>query len=334
MIFSTTFVILVTLVLLALIFDFLNGFHDAANVVATMIASRAMSPRAALALAAVANLVGPLIFGVAVASTVGKELVEPGSVTITVVMAALVSASLWNIVTWWLGIPSSSSHALAGGIIGGAAAYAGFGVLEMAGLTKIAIALFLSPVLGFIIAWISLRLVLYFSRNSSPKINRQFNRAQLVTATGLALAHGTNDAQKTMGIITLGLVTLGFQETFHVPLWVIIASATSIGAGTAFGGWRLIKTLGGKFYRIRPVHSLTSQFASAAIILSASLLGGPVSTTHVVSSAIVGAGAAERRSMVRWGNMTDILVAWVITVPVTLVLAMGCYFVLRLVLGP
>ena len=168
MIFSSSLVILISLVGLALIFDFLNGFHDAANVVASMIASRAMSPRAALALAAIANLIGPLLFGVAVASTVGKELVQPDSITITVVMAALVSASLWNIVTWWFGIPSSSSHALAGGLIGGAIAYAGFEVIEMAGLIKIAIALFLSPVLGFIVAWISLRVVLYFSRNSSP----------------------------------------------------------------------------------------------------------------------------------------------------------------------
>lgn len=322
------------LLLLALTFDFLNGFHDAANVVATMIASRALSPRMALALAASAELVGPLIFGVAVATTVGKEVVEPVSVTITVVMAALIAASFWNVVTWWQGIPASSSHALAGGLMGGAIAFGGVGMLKVEGLIKVGVALFLSPVLGFVVAWIVLRLILFLAQGATPKINRTFNRLQMVTATALALSHGANDAQKTMGIITLALVTMGFQESFHVPLWVILVSATAIGTGTALGGWRIIRTLGGKFYRIRPIHSLTSQFSSALIILSASLLGGPVSTTHVVSSAIVGAGASERISQVRWANLSDIGVAWLITIPVTTVIGGLFYWLLRPVLGP
>ena len=322
------------LLLLALTFDFLNGFHDAANVVATMIASRALSPRAALTLAAVSNLVGPLLFGVAVATTVGSEIVEPEAVTITVVIAALASASIWNLVTWWFGIPSSSSHALAGGLVGGALAFGGQATLRPEGLEKVAIALFLSPILGFVVGWLLLQIILFLARGASPKINLTFNRMQLVTATALALSHGTNDAQKTMGIITLGLVTMGFQTHFAVPLWVILASATAIGLGTALGGWRIIRTLGGKFYRIRPIHSLASQLSSSVIILGASLLGGPVSTTHVVSSAIVGVGAAERKSQVRWSNLTDIGVAWLVTIPATTVLAAACYSLLRPILGP
>jgi PiT family inorganic phosphate transporter len=326
--------IFAVLLVLALTFDFLNGFHDAANVVATMIASRALSPRAALALAAACELAGPLLFGVAVATTVGSEIVEPVSVTITVVMSALLAASLWNIITWLGGIPSSSSHALAGGLVGGAIAFGGPEMLRIEGLTKVALALIISPVLGFIVGWILMRVVLFLAQGATPKVNRTFNRLQLLTAPSLALAHGTNDAQKTMGVITLGLVTLGFQPEFHVPTWVILASATSIALGTAAGGWRIIRTLGGKFYRIRPIHSLASQASSATIILGASLLGGPVSTTHVVSSAIVGVGASERINQVRWSNLADIGIAWIITVPVTTVLAAVIYLGLRLVLGP
>lgn len=322
------------LLTLALSFDFLNGFHDAANVVATMIASRALSPRAALLLAAIANLVGPLLFGVAVATTVGKEIVEPSSVTLTVVMAALLSASLWNVLTWLLGIPSSSSHALAGGLVGGAIIFGGLGQIRLEGLAKVGLALFISPILGFVAGWLMLQALLFLARGATPRVNNTFNRLQLVTATALALAHGTNDAQKTMGIITLGMVTTGMQTTFHVPLWVVLSSATAIGLGTALGGQRIIQRMGGKFYRIRPIHSLASQTASAAIILGASLLGGPVSTTHVVSSAIVGAGASQRLSQVRWNGLVDIGLAWLITIPGTAVLAAVCYWLLRPLLGP
>lgn len=321
------------LLVLALSFDFLNGFHDAANVVATIIASRALSPRAALTLAAICELLGPLLFGVAVATTVGSEIVDPRSVTITMVMAALLAASTWNIITWWGGIPSSSSHALAGGLVGSAFAFGGPEVLRLEGVMKVAAALFISPVLGFVVGWIVLRLILFLARGATPRINRTFNRLQLITATALALSHGTNDAQKTMGIITMGLVTLGFQDRFYVPTWVILASATAIALGTAAGGWRIIRTLGGKFYKIRPVHSLASQLSAAGVILGASLWGGPVSTTHVVSSAIVGVGAAERRNQVRWLNLVDIGVAWLITVPITALLGGMLYLVLRLILG-
>ncbi|NOZ51061.1 MAG: inorganic phosphate transporter [Chloroflexi bacterium] len=322
------------LLFLALGFNFLNGFNDAANVVATMIASRALSSRAALSMAAIANFLGPLLFGVAVATTMGKDLIDPSSITSTVIIAALLSANVWNITTWWFGIPSSSSHALAGGLVGAAIMYGGISILRSEGLITIAVALFVSPVLGFIVGWFLLKLTLLLARNATPKINQTFNRAQIITATSLALSHGANDAQKAMGIIAMGLVTLGFQDSFYIPTWVIFVSALPIGIGTATGGWRIIHTLGGKFYRIRPIHSFTSQLASAAVIIGASILGGPVSTTHVVSSTIVGVGAAERMSKVRWGNLTDIGIAWLITVPITMLLAALAYPLMRLIFGP
>ena len=314
------------LVALALIFDFLNGFHDSANVVATMISSRAMTPRAALLIAATANFIGPFLFGVAVAKTVGKEVVSPESITIAVVLAALFSASVWNLATWYFGIPSSSSHALIGGIIGAVLVGSGYQAIRLEGLWIVGSALFLSPIIGFIVGLLVMRITLFFAKGATPKANVFFKVAQVPTAIALALSHGTNDAQKTMGIITMGLVVLGYQSDFNVPGWVIFSSATAIGLGTALGGWRIIHTLGGKFFRIRPIHSFTSQLTSAAVILGASLTGGPVSTTHVVSTAILGVGAAQRRSQVRCGVMFEILVAWLLTVPATAGVAAIVYF--------
>ena len=319
---------------LALLYNFLNGFNDAANVVATIIASRAMSARAALTMAAAANFAGPLLFGVAVATTIGRDLIDPDAITVTALIAALAAAILWNFTTWWFGIPSSSSHALAGGLVGAALIYGGVAIIKMDGLMKIAMALFISPILGFVFGWLLLKITYWLASGATPKINKTFNRAQLLTATALALSHGANDAQKAMGIIVMGLVILGFQDSFYVPTWVILVSAIPIGLGTASGGWRIIHTLGGKFYRIRPIHSFTSQLASAIVILGASMLGGPVSTTHVVSSTIVGVGAAERKNQVRWLNLTDIGVAWLITVPITAALAALLYPLLRIFLGP
>lgn len=320
--------LIIILVALALIFDFLNGFHDSANVVATMISSRAMTPTAALVIATVANFIGPFIFGVAVAKTIGQDVTSPNSITIAVVLAALLSASIWNIITWFFGIPSSSSHALIGGIIGSVLVESGWQALQLDGLILIAVALFLSPVLGYLLGLITMRISLWAVRNASPKANRFFKYGQIPTAFALALSHGTNDAQKTMGIITMGLVVLGYQQSFAVPLWVILASATAIGIGTASGGWRIIHTLGGKFYKIRPIHSFTSQLSSMMVILGASLVGGPVSTTQVVSSAIIGVGAAQRRSQVRWGVMGDILLAWFLTVPASAAFAAGLYYLI------
>ena len=321
-------ILIIILIALALIFDFLNGFHDSANVVATMISSRAMTPTAALIIATVANFIGPFVFGVAVAKTIGQDVASPDSITIAVVLAALLSASIWNILTWFFGIPSSSSHALIGGIVGAVMVGTGFQALKTEGLGLVTVALFLSPVLGYVLGQIVMRITMWAVRNATPKANLFFKYAQIPTAFTLALSHGTNDAQKTMGIITMGLVVLGYQEHFVVPWWVILISATAIGIGTAAGGWRIIHTLGGKFYRIRPIHSFASQLTSMVVILTASLFGGPVSTTHVVSSSILGVGSAQRRSQVRWGVMSDILVAWFLTVPASAGIAALLYFLI------
>ncbi|MGB9640515.1 MAG: inorganic phosphate transporter, partial [Anaerolineales bacterium] len=293
--------LLVVFVAIALIFDFLNGFHDSANVVATAIASRAISPKWALTIAALSNLIGPFLFGVAVATTIGNEVLQHYAVTIPVAMAALLSAIVWNIVTWWFGIPSSSSHALIGGFVGAALMGFGIGVIRMEGMMKVIVGLFISPVIGLLFGWIVMKLTLLVGRHSTPAVNGFFRRSQWITAITLGLSHGTNDAQKTMGVLTMGLVAFGAIPTFHVPSWVIEACALSIALGTALGGWRLIKTMGGKFYRIRPVHAFSSQFASTTVILGSALLGAPVSTTQVISSTILGAGSAERIQKVRWG---------------------------------
>jgi PiT family inorganic phosphate transporter len=322
-----TWLILLVIVL-ALAFDFLNGIHDSSNVVATMISSRAISPRFALAMTAVANFFGPFIFGVAVANTIGHEIVAAETISIQVLIAALVSAIVWNLLTWYLGFPSSSSHALIGGFIGAVIVGAGWQAIHLSGLQKILIALFASPIIGYLFGFFVLRLILLASWNVSPRINGLFKRSQLVTALALALSHGTNDAQKTMGIITLALMTGGYLEIFVVPLWVIVLCAAMIALGTAVGGWKLIKTLGGKFYKIRPVDGFASQLASAAVILGASIVGGPVSTTQVVSSSIMGVGAADRLNKVRWGVAKEIGTAWLLTIPATALVAAGAYCVI------
>ena len=320
--------LLISVIVLALLFDFLNGIHDSSNVVATMISSRALSPRVALGMTALANFLGPFIFGVAVAETIGHEIVAAETINIQVLLAALASAIFWNLFTWYLGFPSSSSHALFGGFIGAVVIGAGWQAILLHGLEKILIALFLSPIVGFVIGFVILRIILLLSWKATPRVNVFFRRGQIITALALALSHGTNDAQKTMGIITLALVTGGYLKVFAVPVWVVILCAGMIALGTAVGGWKLIRTLGGKFYKIRPVHGFTTQLASAVVILGASLAGGPVSTTQVVSSAIMGVGAAERVNKVRWGVAQEIAMAWLLTIPATALAAAGIYWVL------
>jgi PiT family inorganic phosphate transporter len=305
----------------ALFFDFINGFHDSSNVVATMISSRAMTARKALILSAVAHFCGPFLFGVAVATTIGHEVVDPKSITIVVILAALLAAIIWNLATWYFGIPSSSSHALIGGLIGAVGIDFGFATIQMKGLLKVIVALFVSPILGLVVGYLLMRWVLFLARGASPRINWFFKRAQFVTSLALALSHGTNDAQKTMGIIAMALVTTGYSSEFSVPWWVIVLSAGAISLGTALGGWRIIRTLGGKFYKIRPVHGFTAQVASTFTILGAAFLGGPVSTTHVVSSAILGVGSAERVSRVRWNVASNIVTTWILTIPASALLA-------------
>jgi PiT family inorganic phosphate transporter len=324
--------LLIIIIGIALIFDFINGFHDASNIVATMISSRAMSPRNALAITAVAEFSGPFLFGVAVAKTIGSDVIDPNAINSQVIIAALCGAILWNLLTWYLGWPSSTSHALIGGLMGAVGIGQGLNTIRLAGLEKVLIALFISPVLGLILGYLMLKLIYFLARGATPRINSVFKRLQLGTSLALALSHGTNDAQKTMGIIAMAMVTTGYVAEFHIPWWVIALSASAIALGTALGGWRLIETLGGKFYKIRPVHAFGSQLTSAGIILGAALLGGPVSTTQVVSSSIMGAGSADRVSKVRWTVARDIGVAWLLTIPVSALLAAGLYLLVDLIL--
>ena len=323
----TTTMLTLVVIALALVFDFLNGIHDSSNVVATMISSRALPPRVALWMTAVANFIGPFIFGVAVAETIGG-IVNSDAISLQVLVAALGSAIVWNLLTWYLGFPSSSSHALVGGMVGAVLIAAGWQAINMYELKKIVIALFTSPFLGFIFGYLILRLILLLSWNASPRINGFFKSGQIFTGLGLALSHGANDAQKTMGIITLALVIGGFLDSFVVPQWVIVMCATMIALGTALGGWRLIRTLGGKFFKIRPVDGFSSQLASTAVILGASLVGGPVSTTQVVSSSIMGVGSAERVNKVRWGVAQEIATAWLFTIPMTALMAAVLYWII------
>jgi PiT family inorganic phosphate transporter len=309
------------LIALALVFDFLNGFHDSSNVVATPISSGAMNPRAALYTAAVVHFAAPFIFGVAVATAIGEGLLDDLAITINVVVAGLIAAVVWNLVTWYLGLPSSSSHALIGGLLGAAILAEGIGVVRIDGLTKIMIALLISPVVGLVVGFIIMKIILWAARRAPPSVNTWFRRGQIVTLVGLALGHGTNDAQKTMGVITMGLLAAGLIPSFRVPLWVIALSAGAIAFGTALGGWRLIRTLGAKIYRIRPIHGFASQITGASVIMGAALLGGPVSTTQVMSSAIMGVGAAERLGKVRWLVLRDLATAWLLTIPATAAIA-------------
>jgi inorganic phosphate transporter, PiT family len=320
--------IIIAVIVLALISSFLNGVHDSSNVVATMISSRAFSPRIALSMTAVAEFLGPLFFGVAVAKTIGHDVVLAGTINLQVILAALTSVILWNLLTWYLGLPSSSSHALVGGLVGSAIMGAGWTAIQLRGMEKILIALFISPIIGFVFGYLILKLILSLSWNTTPRVNILFKRGQLISAVALALSHGANDGSKTMGIVTLALLIAGNLKAFTVPVWVILVCAGAMALGTGFGGMRLIRTVGGKFYKIRPVDGFAAQSASAAVILGASLLGGPVSTTQVVSSTIMGVGAAERANKVRWGVAREIAIAWLLTIPATALFAAGLYWVL------
>lgn len=319
------------LVVIALSFDFFNGMHDSANIVATTISSRAMRPRPAMLLAAACEFIGPLIFGVSVATTIGDKVVAANSITIAVTLAGLLAAITWNIIAIRLGIPASSSHALIGGILGAAVYGYGPSIVKMDGLLTVVLALFLSPILGLVGGYLMMKLFFFLARGASPHINDWLRRAQILTTAGLALSHGANDAQKTMGIITMGLVATGILPSFQVPLWVILAASTAIALGTYFGGWNVIKTLGAKFFKIRPMHAFSSQLTSGLIIMAASLAGGPVSSTQVVSSSIMGVGSGHRISQVRWKVARDIAITWILTIPVTALLAALLYIPISLI---
>lgn len=321
------------LIVLALFLGFLNGRNDAANVVATVISTDSLRPRRALLVAAIAESIGPFVFGVAVATTIGKEVVLETAVTLPVVYATVLAAILWNMVTLTFGIPSSTSHALIGGLLGAAAMGFGLDAIQLAGVAKIVLSLLVSPVLGMLAGYLAVKLSRLATVRATPHVRVWFRRGQILSMVTLALTHGGNDAQKTMGIITLALVATGTLTTFAVPQWVILISAAAIALGTLFGGLRVIRTLGAKFYRVRPIHGFGAQAASTGIILGAALVGGPVSTTHVVSAAIVGAGSADRIQMVRWQVVDNIIWSWFLTIPAATALGGLLYLAFEPLLG-
>ncbi|MDD2510168.1 MAG: inorganic phosphate transporter [Syntrophomonas sp.] len=328
--FSLAMIILV--ILLALLFDFINGFHDTANAIATSVSTKALSPRTAIMIAATLNFVGALS-GTAVAATIGKSIVAPDLVTPLVLITALMGAIFWNLFTWYFGIPSSSSHALIGGLVGGAIAGFGIYAVNWQGFVKIFSGLILAPILGLVAGSMVMTLLFWIFKKASPaRTNNKFRKLQILSACMASFAHGSNDAQKSMGIISLTLLSGGLISSFHVPIWVMLACALAMAMGTAVGGWRIIRTMGGKIFRIEPINGFAADFTSAAVIYSASLLGAPVSTTHVVSSAIMGVGAAKRLKGVRWNIARQILIAWFVTIPSAALAAMLVYKLIKIFL--
>jgi inorganic phosphate transporter, PiT family len=316
-----SFSLLVCVLILATIFDFINGFHDTANAIATSVSTRVLSPKVAVSMAAVLNMVGALS-GTAVAKMVGSGLVTAGGITQITVVSALLSAIIWDLITWYFGLPTSSSHAILSGLVGAAVATAGFGTIIKAGVYKILAGLIFSPIVGLVLGYLLMLLLIRIFRRTSPAtVTKTFNRLQIVSAAYMGFSHGNNDAQKTMGIITMALVSYYKLPSFNVPLWVILLCACSMALGTAIGGWRVIKTLGVRLVNLRPINGFAAEASAATVIEIASRIGLPLSTTHVISSTIMGVGASKRLSAVRWGVGGNIVVAWVFTLPACAVLA-------------
>jgi len=319
-------------VFVALVFDFINGFHDAANSVATVVSTRVLSPRLAVLWAAFFNFAALLVFDVHVATTIGKGIVNPQIMDVSVILAGLVGAIVWDLITWGWGLPSSSSHALIGGFVGAAVAKAGFGSLMLAGLFKICLFIFLSPLIGLVLGFILMTLINCIFANSAPsRVDRYFRRLQLVSASLYSLGHGGNDAQKTMGIIAVLLFSTGYLgEKFYVPVWVIISCHAAIALGTMFGGWRIVKTMGMKITKLQPVGGFAAETAAACTLFGATFAGIPISTTHTITGSIVGVGAVRRLSSVRWGIAGRIVWAWIFTIPASALVAALCYQFCRL----
>jgi len=321
---------------LAIAFDYINGFHDTANSIATSVSTRALSPSWAIGMSSVANFAGAL-FGLEVAKTVGSGLIDaqPNVESQSVIAAALVGAIAWNLLTWRLGIPSSSSHALIGGLLGASLVAAGIGSWQLEGIVnKVLVPLVGSPIVGFVLG-LCLMIVIFnvFRRAHPARLNAIFRRLQVVSAGYMAFSHGSNDAQKTMGIMTAALLSAGVIDEFAVPLWVVLTAATAISLGTAAGGWRIIKTMGTKVVKLDPVHGFAAETTAATIIFGASNLGMPVSTTHVISSAIMGVGSSDRFNLIRWGTARSIVTAWILTIPASGTTAGIAYLVLSPVFG-
>jgi PiT family inorganic phosphate transporter len=316
-----TYFLLLCVIGLAIVFDFINGFHDTANAIATSVSTRVLSPKVAVSMAAILNMVGALS-GTAVAKTVGAGLVEASCITQVTIISALIAAIVWDILTWYFGLPTSSSHAILSGVVGAGIATAGTGVIIQKGVYKVLAGLILSPLIGFILSFFLMIFLLWlFGRSTPTLVSNLFGRLQIVSAAYMAFSHGSNDAQKTMGIITMALISYYKLPEFHIPLWVIAVCATAMALGTAFGGWRIIKTLGTRIVNLKPIHGFAAETTAATVIEIASRIGLPLSTTHVISSTIMGVGASKRFSAVKWGVGGHIILAWIITLPVCAILA-------------
>lgn len=327
---QTAFWIVAMLVLLALAFDFMNGFHDAANSIATVVSTGVLKPGQAVLFAGFFNAIAIFIFGYAVAATMGKGLVDPAIVDIHVVFGALIGAITWNTITWYYGIPSSSSHALAGGIIGAAVTKAGIGAVKSSGILKIVAFIFISPILGFVLGSLLMVAVAWLCRKTAPsKVDRIFRRLQLASAAAFSLGHGGNDAQKTIGIIWMLLIATGYSASTDKspPMWVAISAYCAIGAGTMFGGWRIVKTMGQKITKLKPVGGFCAEGAGAITLFLNTFMGVPVSTTHTITGSIVGVGSVQRASAVRWGVAGNIVWAWVFTIPASALVATVAYWI-------
>jgi PiT family inorganic phosphate transporter len=320
--------LLIIVIALALIFDVINGFHDAANSIATIVSTKVLTPGQAVVWAAFFNFIAFLVFGLHIANTVGKGIVHTEIVTLQVLMAGLLSSIIWNLITWWFGIPSSSSHTLMGGFVGAAIAHAGFHAVFYAEIMKIIAFIVLAPVIGMIIAILISLLLLQLCKNSSFRgVDKTFRRLQLVSAAAYSLGHGANDAQKVMGIIFVALVASGFLSAdAGIPFWIVISCQTAMAVGTLMGGWKIVKTMGTKITHLTPFQGFSAETAGAITLFSTSMLGIPVSTTHTITGAIIGSGVTKRLSAVRWGVTKNIIIAWIITIPITSVLSAFIFY--------
>ncbi|MBC7543657.1 MAG: inorganic phosphate transporter [Candidatus Sericytochromatia bacterium] len=331
---SASLLLLFLVLFLALAFDFINGFHDTANAIATSVSTGVLTARRAIAMAAVLNFAGAMLVGTAVAKTIGKGIIDPQFATQWLVASALLGAIVWNLLTWWWELPSSSSHALIGGIVGAGVAGHGWKTLHPDGLEPILGGLLLSPLIGFGAAFAIMVALLWAVRRLSPHlVSSMFRVLQVMSAAFMSFSHGTNDAQKSMGIITLALMSYGAIDDFNVPIWVMFICAVAMGLGTSAGGWKIIKTMGTKIVKMQPIHGFAAETAAALTIVCASRFGLPISTTHIISGSIMGVGATRRLSAVRWGVAGNMVIAWILTIPITAALSAAFYMLGHYYLG-
>lgn len=325
--------LVIFIIIFALVFDFLNGMHDAANSVATVISTRVLSPRSAILLATFFNFIAFFLFGVAVATTIGKGIVNPSAVNELTILSALIGAIIWDAITIYFGMPVSSSHALIGGLIGSVIIANGFSALILSGLIMVVLFMVVAPILGMIASFFFMVLILNVFRGYSPsKVSKHFKRLQLVSASLYSMSHGSNDAQKTMGIITLLLFTSGYISNFYIPAWVALLCYIVIALGTMAGGWRIIRTMGMRITKLKPVDGFCAETSGAAVILGSTAIGMPVSTTHVISGSIMGAGATKRLSAIRWVVARNIVWAWILTIPVSAIISGAFYLILQTII--